>query len=317
MIVGLALSPSLDSTYLVDDLRLGGISVPTRVVRSAGGKTLNASRVAASLGSRVAVIAVLGGHTGGRVASLLASSDIQLTTVDAGTETRTCVSIASSTTAGLTELYEQAPVLADSVWRTVLAELAGTILTAGDWLLLAGSVPGGVPLDELSRLLHGCRDRGIRVAVDTHGPALAAVVVASAADVIKVNRSEAVAFLGVASDLPAVELATALQAAAGCLVVVTDGMHGSCAVEEDAGGRLALRVHPDPVVGDFPVGSGDSYLGGLIHSLDAGSSLGEALRTAAACASANALEPGAAVFDSSAVDAARARIRVENAVSAP
>ncbi|NNH55119.1 hypothetical protein HLB15_23150, partial [Promicromonospora citrea] len=59
MISALALSPSLDVTYEVEEL--SGIQRPLSVHKVAGGKALNAARAAATLGARVAAVAVLGG----------------------------------------------------------------------------------------------------------------------------------------------------------------------------------------------------------------------------------------------------------------
>ena len=48
---------------------------------------------------------------------------------------------------------------------------------------------------------------------------------------------------------------------------------------------------PD-VHGHYPVGSGDSFLGGLLTELDRGATLVDGLRTATAAGAANALVPG-------------------------
>ena len=55
-------------------------------------------------------------------------------------------------------------------------------------------------------------------------------------------------------------------------------------------GRLAAR-------GRYPVGSGDTFLGGLLVGLDRSGSWPEALRIALGAAAANAESPGAARFD--------------------
>jgi 1-phosphofructokinase family hexose kinase len=302
VIVGLALSPSLDVTYVVDELRLGHISAPTIVVRAPGGKTLNAARVAANLGSPVTVVAALGGFTGAQVAGLLDRSGIALTVVDAGGETRTCISISSGADTALTELYEAAEPFGDGVWARCLAALDAAAPDRGDWLIVAGSVPAGVPVTELAATLRRYRDRGVRIAVDCHGPALAAIVDGRAADLVKVNRSEAEALLGA----PSAGLAERLAAASGATAVVTDGINGSFA----AGQGWALRVAPDSVTGAFAVGSGDSYFGGLVHELHRGVDFDGALLTAASCASANAMQPGAAIIDLDSVARARTRIIV-------
>jgi 1-phosphofructokinase/tagatose 6-phosphate kinase len=58
------------------------------------------------------------------------------------------------------------------------------------------------------------------------------------------------------------------------------------------------------------VGAGDSFLAGLLLSLDGGVPLPEALRAASAVAAANTVHPGAAVFDPAEIDALAARIEV-------
>lgn len=296
MIRCIALSPSLDVTYLIDDFEVGAIARPTQVVRTAGGKALNVARVAAGLGAPVSAIALLGGHTGRLVRDLLG---VPVTVVELEAETRTCISIASQ--GELTELYERSASVPATAWDEVVGSVDE--VEAGDWLAIAGSVPDGIPLSELAGLVRMMRSRGAHVAIDTHGPALAALVDAGP-DVVKVNRAEAAALLG--SDGNAGELAVRLRERTGGTVVVTDGVAGSCA----AASTGPVVVAADPVRGAYPVGSGDAYLGGLLAALAGGEPIDVALHRAAACASANAMQPGAGLIDPTSVDAAYDRIVV-------
>ena len=296
MIRCLALSPALDVTYVVDAFRVGEIHRPSSLLHTAGGKALNVARVIERLGSPVSAIAVLGGHAGRRVRDLLT---VPVEVIEADVETRTCVTVASD--GALTELYEPPSPVDDATWaRLAAATLAAA--AAGDWVAISGSQPDGLGPD-LAALAVQLGERGVQVAVDTHGAALAALVEAGPA-LVKVNRGEAAALLGGRPE--AASLALRLSVITGGIAVVTDGEHGSHAVA----GEVAVRVAADPVRGAFPVGSGDAYLGGLLHGLAGGVSLPQALRFAAACASANAAIPRAGEFALDDVEAAFERIVV-------
>lgn len=308
MITAIALSPALDVTYVVD--RLEGISRPDEVVRVGGGKALNAARAARALDSGdVAAIAVLAGGVGADVAAHARAAGVAVDVVDGSEPTRTCVSIFARETAELTEVYEHAVAVTGAEVDAVVARVAAAAETRGGWFLLSGGLPPGVRAEAIARVVRTVRERGARIAVDTHGPALRAAVEAGP-DLVKVNRTEAAELLGCDPALPGDELVGALGAAAGGRVaVVTDGTAGSWASD---GGRV-LRAHPGAVVGDFPVGSGDSFLGGLVTALDAGGSVADALALAAAAGSANALVPGAAVFDPAVARRLAADVRIEPA----
>ena len=79
MIHALGLAPSLDVVHTVDAVVPGAIHRPTRVVRLAGGKSLNVARALVRLGHRVRALAPLGGPLGDLVAELLEPSGVELT----------------------------------------------------------------------------------------------------------------------------------------------------------------------------------------------------------------------------------------------
>ncbi len=93
------------------------------------------------------------------------------------------------------------------------------------------------------------------------------------------------------------QVVASLQARTGALVVVTDGVAGLRACD----GATTLHAVLPGVLGQFPVGSGDSVLGALVRALDEGLALDDALRLATATGAANALVPGAARFDTATV----------------
>lgn len=291
MITVVALSPSVDVTYVVDALVLGEVHRPGSVYRVAGGKSLNAARAAAAMGADVNAIAVLGGTYGEVVAQGLAAAGIDLTRIVGSTETRTCISIASTADDRMTEIYERATPVSAAEWESVIEAALRVLPQRPGWLAVSGSVPSSLDARTLARLIALGADAGVSVAIDSHGASLGPAVDAGPA-LVKVNRTEAAALLGRDSG-DVLEFAAAIHERSRGVVVVTDGVDGSVATD----GRESWRVSPSDVAGGFPVGSGDSFLGGMLSALDGGADLAGALRLGAGCATANALEPGAARFD--------------------
>lgn len=291
MITVAGLSPSLDLTYLVDALTPGAIHRPTEVVRCAGGKSLNLARAAAALGAEVEIVAVLGGVTGDGLADQLLAAGVAVTAVSTPAETRTCVSIADVETGRLTELYPPAEPLPPDVWRQFHDRLLGALGRRPGWLAITGSVPRGLAPEALAEVIRSAQAAGVRVAVDTHGPALAAAVAERPA-LVKINRYEVAELLGAEPAGDLLERAEAVRQRTGGTVLITDGEHGSVAIDDH--GRW--RVPAPAERGRFPVGSGDSFLGGLLSVLDRSDDLAAAIRVATGAGTANALIPGPARF---------------------
>jgi 1-phosphofructokinase family hexose kinase len=283
------LTPSLDLTYTVDSLRPGQIHRVPQAVRCAGGKALNMARAVVTAGAHCRVVALLGGATGHALAEMLALEGVSAVVVDSPAETRVCVSIAAGDTGQLTEVYQDAAPIPPEV-ITAFAAAVGPQLEAGGWLSISGRAPGGTP-DSIADLVRLGRSRGAAVAVDTHGEALAPAL-AAGPTLVKVNRQEAAGVLALPVDTELLVLARGVRDRSGALVVLTDGTAGSLALEGD----VALRVTGPDVVGHYPVGSGDSFLGGLLAALERNEALSAALRSATGCAMANALVPGPGHF---------------------
>jgi 1-phosphofructokinase family hexose kinase len=316
MITVAALSPALDMTYVVDELVLGRPHRPTSVVRVAGGKALNSARAAARLGADVTAVPVLGGHIGSLVSSLLQSDGVRSVRVTGAAETRICVTVASEADASLTEVYEHPVPLTRSEWAALVTVLDSSA-RPGSWVSISGGLPPGAEtgLLEIARLV---RSRGARLALDTHGSALSAVLDATAVlgpsaavALLKVNREEAAEALSVPPTTELSALVECLRFRTGGRVVVTDGAAGSLAADDS--GPWQVRLPSAEAFGAHPVGSGDSYLGGLLAALDAGADLPSAVALAAGAAAANALVPGAAVFDATVARSLAARVEVTRA----
>ena len=317
-LVCVALSPSIDVTYVVPALVPGTIHRPPQVYRVAGGKGFNVARAAHTLGATVVATGVLGGDTGAWMVTMLARTGIRMAPVAGSRPTRTCVSVADRSTGALTEFYEPAPPITPRAWAELLATVARVCEEHPSWVSLSGSLPPGPVPEAIADLVAAAKGAGARVAVDTHSTALAAAGGAGA-DLVKVNVEEAAAVLGTgpgtgytsgtAGGDDAAELAAKLLAAfpETELAMVTAGTDGAVLARRDG---TAVRLTLD-VRGDFPVGSGDSLLGGLLTAL-AGDpdDLVAAARLGVAAGAANALTPGAGVLDAGTAHELAERVRV-------
>lgn len=290
MITVAGLTPSLDLTYTVEALRLGEIHRVPDVVRCAGGKALNMARAASTAGASCGVVAILGGLTGDLLVEMLKAEGLRVTVVGSPAETRTCVSIAAADTGRLTEVYQDAAAIPVEVWRSFRETIGALLEVSPGWLSISGRAPtdGAAGIADLVQL---GRQAGVRVAVDTHGDALPSAIGAGP-DLVKVNRYEAAELLDVDPDTELLVLARGVAERSGGMVVLTDGTAGALALDGDR----ALHAVAPGVPGRYPVGSGDSFLGGLLAALDRGDDLAAALRTATGCGVANAMTPGQGHF---------------------
>jgi 1-phosphofructokinase family hexose kinase len=280
-------SPSIDRLLHVPAVRVGEIHRPRDVVAVAGGKGLNAARAAHSLGAGVIVVALLCGHAGRWIAGELRAEGVAVEVVPGPGETRISLSVASDDGGvGLTEFYEPAPEVDLATWESLEAAVE-TVARDVRWVAVSGSLPPGAPDGAYRRLSEVARRAGARVALDARGAGLAAGLEAQP-DFVKVNTAEA-AELGIGA-------ASALRTAAGGGERVAAITHGADGMELALPFGRGLRAVP-PVLGTYPVGSGDAALGGFLAALDAGGDWEAALALAAGAAAANAEIPGAGRLD--------------------
>jgi 1-phosphofructokinase/tagatose 6-phosphate kinase len=141
------------------------------------------------------------------------------------------------------------------------------------------------------------RETGVRSAVDSRGAALEAAL-EERPDLVKINAHEAEELLGhgvegvEAAHRAALEIRERLGGE-GHAAVVTIGAEGAVLVEPDGTavhGHLYVR-------GQYAVGSGDSFLAGLLSALHRGQTWEHAMALALGAAAANAEVPGAGRLD--------------------
>ncbi|MEY3020016.1 MAG: hypothetical protein RLZZ272_1000 [Actinomycetota bacterium] len=312
MIHTVTANPSLDVEYVTADLVVDAVLVADEVREDAGGKGVNVARALARLGVPVTALACLGGPTGERVAALLSTvPDLGLVVVPVPGETRTNVVVRDArhhvkvNAPGPAWSSEDVEALVEHVARRV---------RPGDWWVIAGSVPPGVPTDLAARLVHVVHAGGGEVALDADGGSLAHGVAAGPA-LIKPNAREAAGLVGldvagdveevVEEDLPAV--LDGILALGARRVLLSLGSRGAAWAEP--GTRLRAPGLEARAVSD--VGAGDAMLAAAVAVLARGGAPDEALAQGVAAGAAAVALPGTDAAPAAVVDRLASQVRVE------
>ena len=302
MIVCVAGNPAIDKLFEVDAVRPGEIHRPDAFIPLPGGKGIHVAQVATALGAEAIATGILGGHHGRWLAETLADEGVPgVFAWAADGETRSCLTVADRATGGLTEFYEDGIRATPEDWAGLAldrrrapgpgAELAGH-----------GGIGAGGPRRVRLRAARAGGTRGRRaqrrrLARPGSGPRHRRAA--------RSGQDQRGGGLRAARDIPRIddiaqarEAAEAIRARAGGdghAVVVTLGEQGMVLVDPTGDawhGAVAAR-------GDYPVGSGDAFLAGLLTALSADPS-GRLARGGAlglGAATANAEVPGAARLD--------------------
>jgi tagatose 6-phosphate kinase len=276
VIACICLHPAIDRTLeLANSLEAGGVNRTARVHERAGGKAINVAGVLSILGAECLAITVRAGFNGQKLEALLQRQGIKHATLEVQGETRECQAIISG--AHPTEVNESGP----SLTARDLMELERLIPRETTWVIVSGSLPPGIALNDFSAWLRHLQAR-FQVAVDTSGSALR-VALEVGVKLIKPNTSE----------LEQLGLSTSeIYEKYGVNVLHSRGAHGLEYV--GAQGQFSQDAARIRLVN--PVGAGDATLAGFVFALERGQSIQDALQMAVACGAAACLEPVAGVI---------------------
>ncbi len=294
MIVTLTVHPSLDRTITLEGaLRPGAVQVATGAREDAGGKGINVSRVIAA--ADVPTTAVLPLAPGDPFGAVLSATGIEARPVPVHGRTRANVTLTDP--AGVTTKLNLPGAELTGADAAALVDAVVEATRHARWLVLAGALPPGADDDFYVGVIRAVRDAhrsdAPLIAVDTSGPALAAVVAHGRPDLIKPNDEELAELAG--TPVPAGDLAHAITSVAGALVpgrvagaLVTLGADGAVLVTADA----AWYARPPAIRVVSTVGAGDSSLAGYLLADHAGAAPEERLRRAVRYGAAAASLPG-------------------------
>lgn len=297
MIVTLTAHPSLDRTVaLGGPLTRGAVLRVEGTSTQAAGKGVNISRAAAGAG--IGTLAILPADVDDPCVQELSEAGVPCRPVAPAGPIRVNLTLTEpdGTTTKLNATAE--PATAE-----LLAQLTTTVLDAAvtaDWVVIAGSLPPGIPATWYADLVAALRRTRAKVAVDTSDDALGALVASldrAAPHLMKPNAEELASFAG--GDGEALE-ASPTAAALAARALVTSGVETVLATLGGAGAVLvtadgAWHATPPLTTVVSTVGAGDSSLFGYLLGSELGLAPDQRLALAVAYGSAAAALPGTTI----------------------
>lgn len=284
MIVTVTLNPSLDRTLEVESFARGAVLRTSAPTLQAGGKGVNVTRALTANGIPSIAVLPVGGGEGAELSGLLDVAGVSARFVPVAGRTRSNITVAERD-GTITKLNEPGAALSDEELAALTAVISAAV-SAGDWVVISGSMPPELGAEQLQALAESLAHRDVNLAIDTSGDALVAALVARPR-LIKPNRAELAEIAGRALN----SFSDVVAAARGVhdlgveLVLVSLGADGAVLV-----GPSGVLVGESRV--DRPrstVGAGDSFLAGFLSrfcadEVDVESALLEALAWGAAAA---------------------------------
>lgn len=290
-VLTVTLNAALDVTYASAVFRWGEQNRVEEVHSRAGGKGVNVARVLAQLGVDCTVTGLAGGPTGRAIRKSLDAEGLESELVEIIADSRRTVVAVSRSTGEVTEFDERGPVVRFEEWLAFEARFE-ELVRRRRAVVLAGSLPPGLPADAYRHLSEAAARHGVPVVLDTSGPALPAGL-AGRPSLVKPNAKELLeASAGWEGSTEVVDAALELQRRGAQTVVVSLGPEGLLAVTPEG----AWRATPPHVSGN-PVGAGDTVVAALVAGMLEGRPWPERLRRAAALSAAAVAHPVAGGFD--------------------
>ena len=283
-ILTLTLNPAVDTAFEADHVEPAHKTRTYNETHDPGGGGINVARVLRECDADTCAIVLAGGVTGAFLLELLHTYDIPCRPIPIAGTTRISTTVHDRATGLEYRFVPEGPVVTEPELAAALNALDSE---PGDWIVLSGSLPRGLPADTYARIAARESARGRHVVLDTSGDALAAALGHGLA-LIKPSLRELEHLVG---NRPPAEAAAAL---------VRSGAAERVAVTLGAGGALiataaGISQHPAiPVTARGSVGAGDSFLAAMTLAFATGSDANDALLWGLAAGAAAVSQTGTA-----------------------
>lgn len=285
MVYTITLNPALDYVLQVDRLRFDDINRTSGDALYYGGKGINVSAILTQLGTPNKALGFLAGFTGHKLEDMLKadSIDCDFNFLKSG-YTRINVKIKAETEL---DINANGPQINQEDIDGLLTKLDK--IQAGDYLILAGSIPSNLPDDIYEQILKRLDGRGISFVVDATGDLLKNVLKYKPF-LVKPNHHELGDIFGVdiKNDGDVIKYASRLQELGARNVLVSMAKDGAMLIDENGEAHKIGNVEGELV---NSVGCGDSMVAGFVSGYIEKGSYAYALKLGSACGNATAFSP--------------------------
>ena len=287
-ILTLTLNPALDVLTTIDTvsdthkMRCG----PT--LKHPGGGGVNVARVLHRLGANCVAVYLAGGVTGERHHQLMRAEKVRCHVMPLAEETRESFSVHELSSGHDFRFVLPGPQVSAAEHEACFDHVAQHL--PKHMLVISGGLAPGIPNDFYARLSALAKQHGVRVVLDTNGPALT--------EALKVGVYVFKPSLRELCDLTGQDLPDLDSQVAAAQQLIHSGQAEIVAVSLGAEGALVVsateqwRARSVNVEVKTTIGAGDSFVGGLVWSLQRGDSLLKAFQYGMAAGAAALLAPG-------------------------
>ena len=277
MINTITLNPSLDYIVKVDDFKAGHVNRTSEENIYPGGKGINVSIVLKNLGVKNRALGFVAGFTGEEIEKLVADHgvDSDFIKLEKGMS-RINVKLKSKEES---EINGMGPNISQVDIEKLYKKLDS--LKAGDFVVLAGSIPSTLPDDIYETIMKDFQHKEINFVVDATKDLLLNVLKYKPF-LIKPNKEEIIMY------------AKKLQEIGARNVIISMAGDGAILIEEN--GEITISDTPKGTLVNS-VGAGDSMVGGFLAGIAEDKNIKEAFKMGVATGSASAFSEGLATKD--------------------
>ena len=291
MINTITLNPSLDYIVKVDDFKVGHVNRTSKEDIYPGGKGINVSIVLKNLGVKNRALGFTAGFTGEEIEKLVANHgvDNEFIRLEKGMS-RINVKLKSKEES---EINGMGPDISKNDIEKLYEKLEA--LKAGDFVVLAGSIPNTLPDDIYETIMKDFKDKEINFVVDATKDLLLNVLKYKPF-LIKPNHHELGEMFNVKlnSKDEIITYAKKLQEIGARNVIISMPGDGAILIEEN--GEITISDTPKGTLVNS-VGAGDSMVGGFLAGIAENKNIKEAFKIGVATGSASAFSEGLATRD--------------------
>ena len=291
MINSITLNPSLDYIVKVDDFKVGHVNRTSKEDIYPGGKGINVSIVLKNLGVKNRALGFTAGFTGEEIEKLVANHgvDNEFIRLEKGMS-RINVKLKSKEES---EINGMGPDISKNDIEKLYEKLEA--LKAGDFVVLAGSIPNTLPDDIYETIMKDFKDKEINFVVDATKDLLLNVLKYKPF-LIKPNHHELGEMFNVKlnSKDEIITYAKKLQEIGARNVIISMAGDGAILIEEN--GEITISDTPKGTLVNS-VGAGDSMVGGFLAGIAENKNIKEAFKIGVATGSASAFSEGLATRD--------------------
>jgi 6-phosphofructokinase 2 len=286
-IATLTFNPALDVTTCTEKVRPGHKLRCTAPRFDPGGGGINVARVVTHLGGMATAVFPNGGPAGATIVSLLEAQKVPIAPVPIAGAVRESFTVDEGRPGDQYRFVLPGPELSEAEQAALIEAL---FAVAGvSHIVVSGSLPPGCDPSILKRIGARCREAGVKLVIDTSGPALAACEGAGAW-LIKPSLREVADLLGrdIANEADEAAAAHALRERGFAeWVVISLAERGALLVGSDK----ELRLPAIPVEAKGTVGAGDSMVAAITLASAQGKDIEDALRYGIAAGAATLMTP--------------------------